>query len=111
MSETVTAGEGAMLLRVFPKHQQDKNLAMINAKLDDTEFWKKFPPESAEVIGWHVRIGIGRVRILKLLGHRLRELNRALERSVWGAFETKCHPAYDFMPVLKGIKEKHDLKL
>jgi hypothetical protein len=110
MSETVTAGEGAMLLRVFPKHQQDKNLAVINAKLGDTGFWKEFPRESVEIICWYVRMGIGQVAILKLLAHRLRDLNLMLERCVWGALKTKFHPAYDFMPVLKGIKEKHGLK-
>ena len=82
MSKTVTAGEGAMLLRVFPKHQQDKNLALINAKLGDTGFWKGFPRESVEIIRWSVRMGIGQVAILKLLGHRLRDLNLVLERCV-----------------------------
>jgi hypothetical protein len=55
-------------------------------------------------------MGIGQVAILKLLGHRLRDLNLMLERCVRGAFKNKFHPAYDFVPVLKGIKEKHGLK-
>ena len=31
-----------MMLTVFLKHQKDKNLAEINAKLDATGFWKRF---------------------------------------------------------------------
>ena len=56
-------------------------------------------------------MGIGQVAILKLPGHRLRDVNLALERCAWGAFETEFHPTYDFMPVLKSIKEKHGLKI
>ena len=107
----MSAGEGEMLLTVFLKHQQDKNLAAINAKLDDAGFWKEFPPEGVEVVGWYVMMGIGQVAILKLPGHRLRDVNLALERCAWGAFETEFHPTYDFMPLLKGIKEKHGLKV
>ena len=55
-----------ILLTVMLKHQQDKNLAEINAKLDDAGFWKKFPPEGVEVVGWYVMMGIGQVVILKL---------------------------------------------
>ena len=107
----MAAGEGEILLTVFLKHQKDKNLAEINAKLDATGFWKKFPPEGIEVVGWYVMMGIGQVAILKVPGHRLREINLAIEQSAWGAFDTEFFPTYDFMPVLRGIKEKHGLKV
>ncbi|MCR9077154.1 MAG: hypothetical protein NXI07_14030, partial [bacterium] len=70
---TTPAGEGEILLTVMLKHQKDKNLAEINAKLDAAGFWKKFPPEGIEVVSWYVMMGIGQVVTLKLPGHRLRE--------------------------------------
>jgi hypothetical protein len=54
-------------------------------------------------------MGIGQVAIPRLPGHRLRDVNLALERTAWGAFETAFYPTHDFMPVLRGIKEKHGL--
>jgi DNA-binding LytR/AlgR family response regulator len=36
----MSADEGEILPTVFLEHQQDKNLDEINAKLDDTGFWK-----------------------------------------------------------------------
>jgi hypothetical protein len=103
----MSAGEGEILLTVFLKHQKDKNLGEINAKLEATEFWKKFPPEGIEVVNWYVMMGIGQVAILKVPGHRLREINLAIEQSAWGAFDTEFYPTYDFMPVLKSLQEKH----
>ena len=103
----MSAGEGEILLTVFLKHQKDKNLGEINAKLEATEFWKKFPPEGIEVVNWYVMMGIGQVAILKVPGHRLREVNLAIEQSAWGAFDTEFCPTYDFMPVLKSLQEKH----
>jgi hypothetical protein len=47
---TTPAGEGEILLTVMLKHQKDKNLSEINAKLDAAGFWKKFPPEGIEVV-------------------------------------------------------------
>jgi hypothetical protein len=42
-----SAGAGQMLLTVFLKHRQSMNLAEINQKLEQTGFWKKFPPDGA----------------------------------------------------------------
>ena len=41
-----------ILLTIFLKHDQTKNLGEINAKLDEAGFWKKFPPERIEVASW-----------------------------------------------------------
>jgi hypothetical protein len=95
-----------ILLTVMLRHQQDKNLAEINAKLDDTGFWKTFPPEEVEVAGWYVMMGIGQVVILKLPAAKLREVNLALEQTAWGAFSTEFHPTYDFRPVWEAIKAR-----
>ena len=95
-----------ILLTVMLRHQQDKNLAEINAKLDNTGFWKKFPPEGVEVVGWYVMMGIGQVVILKLPAAKLRDVNLALEQNAWGAFSTEFHPTYDFRPVWEAIKAR-----
>lgn len=50
-----------VLLAIHLKHQKDKNLAEINAKLDATGFWKRFPPAACEVVSWYVMMGIGQV--------------------------------------------------
>lgn len=100
------ANEGEILLTVFLKHQQDKNLAEINAKLDATGFWKKFPPEGIEVVSWYVMMGIGQVVTLRVPGHRLREINLALEQSAWGAFTTEFYPTYDFRPVFEKLRKE-----
>ncbi len=41
----MTQGDDEILLTIMLKHQQDKNLAEINAKLAQSGFWRKFPPE------------------------------------------------------------------
>lgn len=97
-----------ILLTVMLKHQQDKNLAEINAKLDATGFWKNFPPEGVEVVGWYVMMGIGQVVILKLPAAKLRDVNLALEQNAWGAFSTEFHPTYDFRPVWEAIKARQE---
>jgi hypothetical protein len=56
---TATSG-GEMLLTIFLKHHQSMNLGEISRKLDETGFWRKFPPEGAEVISWHVLMGTAR---------------------------------------------------
>jgi len=100
------ANEGEILLTVFLKHQQDKNLGEINAKLDATGFWNKFPPEGIEVVSWYVMMGIGQVVTLRVPGQRLREVNLALEQSAWGAFTTEFYPTYDFRPVFEKLRKE-----
>lgn len=99
------AADSEILLTVFLKHQQDKNLGEINAKLDATGFWKQFPPQGIEIESWYVMMGIGQVVTLRVPAPRLREVNLALEKCAWGAFETEFYPTYDFRPVRKKILE------
>ena len=98
--------DGEMMLTIFLKHHQTMNLAEINEKLEQTGFWKKFPPEGIEVVSWYVMMGIGQVVTLKLPGHRLREVNLAIEQTAWGGFATEFYPTYDFRPVLEQIKAR-----
>ena len=100
----MTQNDDEILLTIMLKHQQDKNLAEINAKLDDTGFWKSFPPEGVEVVSWYVMMGIGQVVTLKVPAAKLRDVNLAIERSAWGAFSTEFYPTYDFRPVWQRIK-------
>ncbi len=102
----MSTGEGEILLTIFLKHQQDKNLSEINARLDKAGFWKRFPPEGVEVASWYVMMGVGQVVTLKVPAHRLRDVNLAIEQCAWGAFSTEFHPTYDFRPVWEGIKAK-----
>jgi hypothetical protein len=102
---TETSG-GEMLLTVFLKHRQSMNLGEINEKLDQTGFWKKFPPEGAEVISWYVLMGIGQVVTLKLPTEKLRAVNLAVEQTGWGAFETEFYATYDFAPIWQGLRAR-----
>jgi hypothetical protein len=100
------AAAGEMMLTVFLKHRQSMNLAEINQKLEDTGFWRKFPPEGVEVVSWYVMMGIGQVVTLRLPAEQLRAVNLAIEQNAWGAFETEFYPTYDFRPVWQGIRER-----
>jgi len=95
-----------ILLTIFLKHDQTKNLGEINAKLDEAGFWKKFPPEGIEVASWYVMMGIGQVVTLRVPAGRLRDVNLAIEQSAWGGFSTEFYPTYDFRPVWENIKAK-----
>jgi hypothetical protein len=51
------------------------------------------------------RDGVGQVVTLRLPASRLREVNRVLENSAWGAYRTEFYPTYDYKAV--GIAQ-HD---
>lgn len=101
-----TTQDGEILLTVFLKHQQTMNLGEINRKLEETGFWKRFPPEGIEVASWYVMMGIGQVVTLKVPAGRLREVNLAIEQCAWGAFATEFYATYDFQPVWQQIKAR-----
>jgi uncharacterized protein with GYD domain len=91
--------ENTILVTIFLKHDQTKNLSEIGERLGKTGFWKKFPPEGVEVASWYVMMGIGQVVTLKVAPDRLRDVNLAIEQSAWGAFSTEFYPTYDFTEV------------
>ncbi len=95
--------EGSILLTVFLKHQKDKNLDEIKARLAATGFWTRFPPEGCEVVSWYVMMGVGQVATLKVPADKLREVNLAIEECAWGAFDTEFYPTYDFLPHREAI--------
>lgn len=105
-SETRAQADDEILLTILLKHQQNMNLSEINAKLDQTGFWKHFPPAGVEVKSWYVMMGIGQVVTLQLPAKKLREVNLAIEKNAWGAFETEFYPTYDFRAVFESLREK-----
>ncbi len=102
----MTQAADEILLTIHLKHQKDKNLAEINAKLDATGFWQRFPPEGTEVVSWYVMMGIGQVVTLKVPAPKLRDVNLAIEQCAWGAFDTEFFPTYDFRPVWQKLRQE-----
>ena len=86
-------------LTVFLKHDQSKTLDQINEQLKRQDYYKKFPPAGVEIVSWYVMMGIGQVVTLRVPAGRLRDVNRAIEQSAWGAYRTEFYPTYDFKPV------------
>ena len=95
-----------LFLTIFLKHRQSMNLEEINAKLEQTHFWQHFPPDGVEVISWYVMMGIGQVVTLSLPPEKLRDVNLAIEKCGWGAFETEFYPTYDFKEVFKSKQQQ-----
>lgn len=103
-SATATAAD-AILLTVFLRHDQSRPLAELNQQLARQGFYKAFPPAGVEVVSWNVVMGIGQVIVLRLPASRLREVNRVLEDTAWGAYRTEFYPTYDYRAI--GLSE-HD---
>jgi hypothetical protein len=97
--------DNAILLTIFLKHDQSRPLGELNAQLAKQGFYKAFPPPGVEVVSWYVMMGIGQVVTLRLPASRLREVNRVLEDTAWGAYRTEFYPTYDYKAV--GMAE-HD---
>jgi hypothetical protein len=97
--------DNAILLTVFLKHDQSRPLSELNAQLAKQGFYKAFPPAGMEVVSWYVTMGIGQVITLRLPASRIREVNRVLEDTAWGAYRTEFFPTYDYKAV--GMAE-HD---
>ena len=98
-STAVATLDNAVLLTVFLKHDETRPLAELNAQLSRQGFYKAFPPDGVEVVSWVVAMGIGQVITLRLAASRLREVNRVLEDTAWGAYRTEFYPTYDYKEV------------
>jgi hypothetical protein len=96
----------AILLTVFLKHQQDKNLAEINARLAQGGFYQNFPPQGVAVVSWYVMMGIGQVVTLSVPAAKLRDVNLMIEKNAWGAFDTEFYATYDFQPVWESLRKE-----
>ncbi len=96
--------DGDILLTLFLKHDQSKNLAEIQGTLGDREWWDRFPPDGVEIVSWYVVMGIGQVVTLKMAPEKVPVVNLEIERSAWGVFSTEFFPTYDFVPVRERIR-------
>jgi hypothetical protein len=106
-ASTATATpDNAILLTVFLKHDESRPLGELNAQLAKQGFYKAFPPAGMEVVSWYFAMGIGQVITLRLPASRIRELNRVLEDTAWGAYRTEFYPTYDFKAVGMAEHEK-----
>ena len=91
--------DNAVMLTVFLKHDETRPLGELNAQLEKQGFYKSFPPEGVEVVSWYVMMGVGQVVTLRLPASRLREVNRIIETSAWGAYHTEFYPTYDYKAI------------
>lgn len=98
--------DNAVMITIFFKHDQSRPLSELNAQLERQGFYKAFPPEGVEVVSWYVMMGIGQVVTLRLPASRLREVNRVIENSAWGAYRTEFYPTYDYKAVGIGNHDK-----
>jgi hypothetical protein len=97
-SATATA-DNAVLLTVFLKHDESRPLGELNAQLARQGFYKAFPPPGIEVVSWYVAMGIGQIVTLRLPATRVREVNRVIEDTAWGAHRTEFFLTYDYKAV------------
>jgi hypothetical protein len=98
-SNAAPTADNAVMLTIFFKHDQTRPLDELNAQLQKQGFYKVFPPPGVEVVSWYVMMGIGQVVTLRLPASRLREVNRILEDTAWGAYHTEFYPTYDYKAV------------
>src|SRR6266436_4986672 len=98
--------DNVVLLTIFLKHDQSRPLSELNAQLEKQGYYKAFPPAGVEVVSWYVVMGIGQVVTLRLPASKLREVNRALENTAWGAYRTEFYPTYDYKAVAIGQRDK-----
>lgn len=99
------ADKGMTTLTIFFKHDEAQTLDEINARLRRQHFYESFPPLGVEVLSWNVLMGVGQVVTLRFPAERLREVNRAVERSAWGAYRTEFYPTYDYRPTAEKERE------
>ncbi len=98
--------DNAVMITVFLKHDQSRPLSELNAQLEKQGYYKAFPPAGVEVVSWYIVMGIGQVVTLRLPASKLREVNRALENTAWGAYRTEFYPTYDYKAVAIGQRDK-----
>ena len=101
------AAPDTILLTIFLKHDQSKNLDGIQSHLAEKGWWERFPPAGCEIVSWNVVMGIGQIVTLRLPARLLNTVNVEIERSAWGVFTTEFFPTYDFVPVRERLKREY----
>src|SRR5262244_2966984 len=95
-----------ILLTVFLKHDQSKNLDELNKIQEEFGFWGKFPPDGIAVESWYIAMGLGHIVTLRVPPARLREVNRSIEQNAWKAYRTEIYLTYDFREIARSQREK-----
>ena len=98
--------DGKILLTVILRYNETKTLDEIDNQLAKTGFLKNFPPDGVEIVSYHIVMGLGHVITLRLPPEKLREVNLAFEKGVWGAFRTEFYPTYDYLDIFNELKQK-----
>ena len=98
---------GLLTLTIFLKHDETQTLDEINERLRRQHFYESFPPKGVEVLSWNVLMGVGQVVTLRFPADRLRDVNRAIEKTAWGGYHTEFYPTYDYRPT--AAKEREGL--
>ena len=106
-SANATSDAGLVTLTIFLKHDETQTLDEINDRLRRQHFYESFPPKGVEVLSWNVLMGVGQVVTLRFPAERLREVNRAIEKTAWGGYRTEFYPTYDYRPT--AAKEREGL--
>ena len=97
--------EETLLVTVILHHDQSKNLDEIMAYLEQSGFYREFPPEGSELVSWVVAMSFGFIISLRVKPAALRTLNRFIEQRAWGAFRSEVYPSYDFAPIAETFKQ------
>ena len=97
--------DGKILLTVILRHDQSKTLDEIDDHLAKTGFNKTFPPEGVEIVSYYIVMGVGHIITLRLPPDKLRDVNVAFEKGVWGAFRTEFYVSYDYLPIFNELKQ------
>lgn len=103
---TTPSANDTIMLTIHLRHDQSRPLADLNAQLQKQGFFKAFPPPGVEVVSWNVVMGIGQVVTLRLPASRLREVNRIVEDTAWGAFRTEFFATYDYKAIGLSLHDK-----
>jgi hypothetical protein len=102
----MTVAAETILLTIFLKHDQSKNMDEIQGRLAAAAWWERFPPQGVEIVSWNVVMGIGQIVTLRLPPRLLNIVNIEIERCAWGVFSTEFFPTYDFAPVRERLKRE-----
>lgn len=97
----VEAAKDEILLSVVFRHDQSRPIGKLQDQLKEQGYFDSFPPEGTSVVSWYVMMGLGQVVTLSVPASRLRDVNRAVEGTAWGAFRSEIYATYDFRPVAR----------
>jgi len=93
------AAEEMLLLTIILRHDQSRVVGCLQEQLEKQGWLAEFPSSGTETVSWTMAMGLGQIVTLRVPASRLREVNRAIETTAWGAFRTEIYVGYDFLPI------------